>query len=134
MRLATVEVEPISRFADVSAFERHPAKRLLSPITEIGKLLLGPAFHVLLAYRVDGSGVQLKFFAAAGGELVQVETRKPAPIKSKCVLLPVVGVVPHERHRPRLFVQQASQRFHAVAVHQDHLTTISKTGPERTPQ
>ena len=127
------EAKRIAFALEVSPLERNPCERPLSSVTQEWALLSRPALGILLTHRVDGAGMQTKLLAAAGGELVQVETRVPAAPKTKRVFLPVVAIVPDEVDRFCLPVQQAVQRLHPVAVDQQHavyFTSACATSPE----
>lgn len=118
--LSTVEVEALLRLLEVATLQRNPAQRLLAPVAEVWALLLTTRPCVLLADRIHGARVQAQLLAAASREIVQIKPGKPATAKPKRVLLPVVAVVEHERHRTGLPVQQAVQRLHPVSVDKEH--------------
>ncbi len=116
LELTAVEVEAVRRFSQGAALERHPTERLLATPAQVGPLLLAARLRVLLADGVDRARVQAKLFAAAGCELVKVESGVPAATESQRVFLPLVAVVPDEVDRASLLVKQAIQGLDAVAV------------------
>jgi hypothetical protein len=113
------EAERVAFALEFPTLERHPSKRALAPIPKERPALLGPAFGVLLAHRVDSAGVQAELLAAARGELVEVKPCEPLPAPLERVLLPIVAIVPDEVHRAALLIKQAVQGLYAVSVNKD---------------
>ena len=110
------EPEGVALALQVASLERHPAKRALAAIAKERAVELLARLGVLLAHRVDGSGVQSKLLAAACCELVQVEPSGPSLAPFERVFLRIVAEIKDVGNRPRLLVQQAVQRLHTVAV------------------
>jgi hypothetical protein len=71
--------------------------------------------------------MDVEFFAAAGGQHVQVETRRPFLVPFERVLLRIVAEVPDLVHRTALLVKQSVERLHPVAIDKNH-TGHSKAG------
>ncbi len=111
---------------ELAPLERHPCQAFLASIAQIRTPALRTRFGVLLAYVIDGSRVQAKFFAGAGRQLDQVEAGEPRPIETQGILLPVIAVVPNEVDCAGLSIQQASVGLDAVAIDQFH---VSLTNP-----
>ena len=109
------------------AFERHPSKRLLAPVAQVGPLLLATRLGVLFTHGVDRARVQLKFFAGACSEVVQIEPTEPLAAKAQRVFLPVVAIVPDEIAGPTLGIKQASQGLNTISVDQQHTVNINST-------
>lgn len=127
----TGEAKGIAFALEIATLERNPSERTLAAPAQVGTLPLRAAFDVLLADGIDRPGVQAKFLAAAGREIVEVEPSVPTAAESQRVLLPLVAIVPDIIHRPRLFVQQAVETLDAVTVN-DHHRYIVAQPPERT--
>jgi hypothetical protein len=115
-KCVTSESERIAVAFQVPTFEWHPAQRPLAAIAKERALELLARLGVLLAHGIDRAGVNSKFFAAACGQDIQIKAGRPALAPFERMFLRVVAEVPHIGHRPRLLVQQAVQRLHAVAV------------------
>ena len=115
-KCVTSESERIAVAFQVPTFERHPAQRPLAAIAQVRALELIARLGVLLAHGIDRAGVDAKFLAASGGQDVQVKAGRPALAPFERMLLRVIAEAPDEIYRPRLLVQQAVQRLHAVAV------------------
>ena len=115
-KCVTSESERITVAFQVPALERHPAQRPLAAIAQIRALELLTRLGVLLAHGVDRAGVDAKFFAASGGQDVQIKAGRPSLAPFERMFLRVIAEVPDEIYRLRLLVQQAVQRLHAVAV------------------
>lgn len=107
--LAAVEMEAVGGLADVASLDRNPAQTLASAVAQEWSLLRCTALSILFAHGVDGAGVQADLLAAAGGEIIKVEAGQPSATKPECILLPVIAIVPHERHGACLPVQQTIQ-------------------------
>ena len=115
----------IASTLQLAAFDRHPAETRLAAPPQKRSPLLASRFGVLLTHRVDGAGVQSKQLAAAGGQAVQVETRRPNLSPFQRLPLDIVAVVPDVVHCSRLSVQQSVERLHAVAVDEHHTVHIN---------
>jgi len=120
LELAAVEVETVRGLAEVSTFDRNPAKGTLCAPPQKWPVALFARLGVLQADLVDGAGVDAKVFARAGSKVDEVETSRPFLPPPQRVFLRLVAVVPDVVHRLGLLVQQAVEGFDAVAVNRDH--------------
>lgn len=102
------EAERIAISLQGASFDRNPAKRSLPSVAQIWSFFLSPRPGVLLAHRINGQGVQTKFFTAASSKVVQIKACKPAAAPLKRIFLAVIAVIPDEVHRSGLLVQQPS--------------------------
>ena len=106
----TVKSETISLPPNIPAFDGNPSKRFsIAAIPQEWALSSGSGLLVCLTNRTDGSRVYAEFFAASACEFIEVKSRKPVAIESKCVLLPIVAKVPNEIHRSSLLIKEAIQ-------------------------
>lgn len=126
----TVEVKTIWRFPDVGGSNRKPPEGFLPSVPQIRSLVLSARSFILSADGLDGVRVQSKFFAASGGELVQVISPGPLLAPPKRTFLSVVAKIPDERYRTRLFIQQANKAFNAVSVREKHRPILSRKDHE----
>src|SRR5690606_12085476 len=110
------ESEGFAVALQITALERHPAQRAFAPIAKERAIELLARLRVLLAHGIDRARMDTKRFTATGGQNIQINPARPSLAPLERVFLCVVTEVPYEVNRPRLLVQQTSQRLHAVAV------------------
>ncbi len=122
-----LEDKSIAVCFEVTAFERDPGKRFLAAIAQVRTAMLTAALGVLLAGCVDRTGVQTQLLAAGRRQLVEIEAARPLFAPLQGVPLHVVAVIPQEIDGAGLAVKLAMQVFNAVAVDQDHSTSILYT-------
>lgn len=127
------KAERIALAVQVTSFEWHPTQRFSAAITQERPTMLSARFGKLLAYRIDGAGVQPKFLAAARGQHIQVKAGQPWAVKTQGILLPIVAIVPDEIHLAGQLVKQPVQRLNTVAVNDNHTVILySAFNLERT--
>ena len=114
------EPERIAFALEVAPLHWHPTKGLLAPVSQERPVELLAGLGVLLARRINGSRVNAKFLAAAGGEYVDVKPCRPSLPPLESMLLRVVAEVPDVIHRSGLLVEKPVQGFNPVAVDDDH--------------
>ena len=110
----------IASALQVSAFDWNPAKIFLSAIAKIWTFLLGAGLSILLAYGIDRSRMQTKFFTAPGRKFVQVKSSMPSPTEAQSIFLPVIAEIEYVIHGVRLLIKQAVQRFYSVTIDKNH--------------
>lgn len=123
---ASMEVKPGRGFSDRSTLNWNPAERALAAPAQVGSLELAPRLGVLLADRVDRVGVQPKFLAAAGRQVVQVKAARPWLAPPDRVLLGFIAEVEHVVHRASLFGKQAKVGLHAVSIDEQHVLIMGR--------
>jgi len=104
----------------IAALHGHPSKALPTAVSQVRTAMLAARFRVLLACRVDRTGMDAEFLAAARGQHVQIEPARPRLPPFERVLLRVIAEVPDVVHRAALLVEQAVERLHPVAVDTNH--------------
>ena len=125
------EPESVTFALQFASLDRHPPERPFATVSKIWPLLLGSGFRILLAYRVDRSGMQAQLLAAAGRQLIQIEPGQPRPPEAKGIFLPVAAVIPDKVTRAGLPVEQPGEGLHAVTIHKDHAVIIYSTSINR---
>ena len=110
----------VTRPLQVPALERNPTKGSATAPAQKRSLELGARLGVLLADGVDRARVQVKLFAAPGGQYIQLEAAGPLFAPTQRMLLRLSTKVPDEVCRSGLFVQKPIQRLDSVAINLDH--------------
>lgn len=114
------EPEGASFALEVSALEWYPAERLPASPSQERSAVLVSGLGVLLADRIDGAGMQTEFLGRSLGEIVEIESARPALPPFDGVSGRISAKVPDEIHGSSLPVQQPRQAFHAIAIDEHH--------------
>jgi hypothetical protein len=114
------EAEGLPLAFEIPALQGHPAQRAPAPPAQARAVSMPAGLGVLLAYGVDGAGMQGEILAAPRSQAIQIKTARPALVPLQSLKLSIVAEIPDEIAGARLAVKQSSEGFDAVSIHQQH--------------
>src|SRR5271156_1920416 len=114
------EAEGLPLALQIAALQGHPAQRAPAPPAQARAISLPAGLGVLLADRVDNTGMQGEILAAPGGQAIQIKAARPALVPLQSLKLSIVAEIPDEIAGARLAIEESGERLDAVSIHQQH--------------